>query len=79
MVTIEAFTFVAYDGKVQLKAIAGRPRDYCEPEGILPEEPCGYRSRRLTIDVMFMVRRLQELPRQDTPQHMCFIDLTKAL
>lgn len=59
--------------------MAGRSRDYCEPEGILPEEPCGYRSWRSTADVMFVVRRLQELPMQDTPPHMFFIDLTKAL
>ena len=28
--------------------------------------------------MMFVVRRLQELARKDTPLYLCFIDLTKA-
>ena len=31
-----------------------------------------------TVDMMFVVRRLQELARKDTSLYMCFIDLTKA-
>ena len=36
-------------------------------------------TQRSTVDVMLVVRRLQELARKkDTPLYMCFIDLTKA-
>lgn len=47
-------------------------------EGILSEEQCGFRLRRSTIDMMFVVRRLQEPVWKDTPLYMYFIDLTKA-
>ena len=68
-----------YAGKVLLKVIAGRLSDDCEREGILPEEQCGFRRHRSAVDMMFVVRRLQELARKkDTPLFMCFIDLTKA-
>ena len=71
---------MGHAGKVLLKVIAGRLSDYCEREGILPEEQCGFRPHhRSTVDMMFVVRRLQELARKkDTPPFMCFIDLTKA-
>ena len=71
-------SLVAHAGKVVLKVIAGRVSDYCERENILPEEQCGFRPRRSTVDMMFVVRRLQELARKDTPVYLCFIDLTKA-
>ena len=72
-------SLVAHAGKVLLKVIAGRLSDYCERENILPEEQCGFRPQRSTVDLMFVDRRLQELARkQDTPLYMCFIDLTKA-
>ena len=45
----------------------------------MPEEQCGFRPQRSTVDTMFVVRRLQELARKkDTPLYLCFIDLTKA-
>ena len=72
-------SLVAHAGKVLLKVIAGRLSDYCERENILPEEQCEFRPQRLTVDMMFVVRRLQELARkEDTPLYLCFIDLTKA-
>ena len=72
-------SLVAHAGKVLLKVIAGRLGDCCERENILPEEQCGFRSQRSTVDMMFVVRRLQELTRKkDTPLYMCFIDLTEA-
>ena len=64
--------------KVLLKVIVDRLREYCEREGVLPEEQCGFRPYRSTVDMMFVVRCLQELPRKDTPLFICFIDLTKA-
>ena len=48
-------------------------------EDILPEEQCGFRPQRSTVDMMFVVRRLQELAwKKDTPLHLCFADLAKA-
>ena len=54
-------SLVAHAGKVLLKTVANRLRDFCEEAGILPEEQCGFRPQRSTIDMMFVVRRLQEL------------------
>ena len=69
---------VAHAGKALLKFIAGRLSDYCERENILPDEQCGFRPQRSTVDMMFVVRRLQELARKDNPLYLSFIDLTKA-
>ena len=47
--------------------------------GILPEEQSGFRPNRSTTDMMFVIRRLQELARKKRiPLYVCFIDLTKA-
>ena len=47
--------------------------------GILPEEQGGFRPKRSTTDMMFVIRRLQELARKKRiPLYACFIDLTKA-
>ena len=59
--------------------ITGRLSDYCERKNILSEEQCGFRPQRSTVDMMFVVRRLQELARKkDTPLYLFFIDLTTA-
>ena len=51
--------------------VASRLSNYCEAEGILPEEQSGFRP--------VVVRRLQELGRaRRIPLYMCFIDLQKA-
>ena len=72
-------SLAAHAGKVFLKVIAGRLSDDCERENILPEEQCGFRPQRSTVDTMFVVRRLQELAwKKDTPWYLSFIDLTKA-
>ena len=70
---------VAHAGKILLKIIARRLSEYCERVGILPEQQSGFRSSRSTTDMMFVIRRLQELARKKRiPLHVCFIDLTKA-
>ena len=72
-------SLVAHAGKVLLKVIAGRRSDYCERKNIRPEEQCGFRPQRSTVDMILVVRRLQDLARKkDTPLYLCFIDLTKA-
>ena len=72
-------SLVSHAGKVLLKIVANRLSDYCEAHGILPEEQCGFRPDRSTIDMLFVVRRLQELGRRrKIPLYMCFVDLQKA-
>ena len=60
--------------------VASRLSNYCEAEGILPEEQCGFRPTRSTVDMLFVVHRLQELGRaRRIALCMCFIDhLQKA-
>ena len=72
-------SLVSYAGKVLLKIVANRLSDFCEAQQILPEEQCGFRPARSTIDMLFVVRRLQELGRQrKIPLYTCFVDLQKA-
>ena len=70
---------MAHAGKVLLKIVANRLGDFCVEAGILPEEQCGFRPQRSTTDMMFVVRRLQELRRtSNISLEICFIDLAKA-
>ena len=72
-------SLVAHAGKALLKIVATRFSDYCEWKQILPEAQCGFRTGRSTIDMMYVVRRLQELAREKgVPLYTCFIDLQKA-
>ena len=72
-------SLVAHAGKILLKTIAHRLNEYCGRLGILPEEQSGFRPNRCTIDMMFVIRRLQELARKKrTSLYVCFINLTKA-
>ena len=72
-------SLVAHAGKVLLKIVANRLGDFCEEAGILPEEQCGFRPQRLATDMMFVVRRLQELGRtSNTSLEIYFVDLAKA-
>ena len=52
---------VAHAGKVPIKIVAKRLGAYCKVKGLLPEEQCEFRPCRLTLDMMFAVRKLQEL------------------
>ena len=70
---------ISHAGKVLLKIVANRLSDYCEAHGILPDEQCGFRPERSTVDMLFVVRQLQELARRRRiPLYMCFVDLQKA-
>ena len=70
---------MAHAGKILLKIIACRLSDCHERLGILPEEQSGFRPNRSTTDIMFVIRRLQELARKKRiPLYVYFIDLTKA-
>ena len=56
-----SISLVVHAGKNLLKIIARRLSEYCERVGILPGEQGGFRPNRPTTDMMFVVRRLQEL------------------
>ena len=72
-------SLVAHAGKVLLKIVATRLSAYYEARNLLPEEQCGFRPHRSTTDMMFAVRRLQELRRKVcVPLFLCFVDLQKA-
>ena len=72
-------SLVSHAGKVLLKVVARRLSAYCEAKGLLPEEQCGFRPNRSITDMMFVVRRLQEIGRKaGVSLFMCFIDLQKA-
>ena len=72
-------SLVAPAGKILLKIIARRLSEYCERAGILLEAQSGFRPNRSTTDMMFVIRRLQELALEKRiPLYVCFIDLTKA-
>ena len=72
-------SLVAHASKILLKIIARRLSEYCERMGILPEEQSGFRPNRSATDMMFVIRRVQELARKKIiPLYVCFIDLTKA-
>ena len=72
-------SLVGHAGKILLKTIVRCLSEYCERVGILPEEQSGFRPNRSTTDMMFVIRRLQELGRKKRiPLYVCFIDLAKA-
>ncbi|CAB1119488.1 unnamed protein product [Ectocarpus sp. CCAP 1310/34] len=72
-------SLLSHLGKVPIKIITNRLSAFCETNYILPEEQCGFRPGRSTIDMLFVVRRLQELGRgRKIPLYMCFVDLKKA-
>ena len=72
-------SLIAHAGKILLKIIARHLSEYCERVGILPEEQSGFRPNLSTTDMMFVVRRLQELARKKRiPLYVCFIDPTRA-
>ena len=56
-----SISLVAHAGKILLKIIARRLSEYCERVEILPDEQSGFRSNRSTTDMMFVIRRLQEV------------------
>ena len=52
-------SLVAHTGKVLFKVTTGRFSDYCEREGILPEKQCELSPHRSTVDMIFVMRRVQ--------------------
>ena len=72
-------SLVSHAGKVLLKLVARGLSACCEVKTLLPEEQYGFRPDRSTTDMMFVVRRLQEIGRKaGVSVFMCFIGLQKA-
>ena len=72
-------SLVAHAGKILLKIVASRLGDFCEEAGILLEQQCSFRPQRLTTDMMFVARRLQELGQtSNTSLELCFVGLAKT-
>ena len=77
--TYRGISLLSDVGKVLIKIVANRLSDYCEAHGILPDEQCGFQPERSTVDMLLVVRRLQELARRRRiPLYMCYVDLQKA-
>ena len=69
-------SLVSHAGKVLLYVVTSRLSDYCEAEGLPPEKQSGFQLDRLTTDMMFEVRRLQEIGwKAGVSLFMCFNDL----
>ena len=72
-------SFVPHAGKVLLKVVARKLSAYCEAKELLPEEQCGFQPDRSTTDMMFVVRRLQEIGRKvGVSLSIRFVDLQKV-
>lgn len=63
-------------GKLPLKVVANRLSDCFQAPDILPDEQCGFRPDRSTVDMLFVARRLQELGRR-RKIYLCFVDIKK--
>ena len=72
-------SLAAHAGKIMLKILGRCLSEYCERVGIRPEEQSGFRPNHSTTDMIFVIRRLQELARKkQILLYVCFIDFTKA-
>lgn len=71
-------SLVAHAGKVLLNNISRRLSDNFEMKEVLLDKQCGFLQRSSTVDMLFVVRRLQGLgQRQGIPLYTCFINLIK--
>ena len=72
-------SLVGHTDKILLEIIARHFSEYCERVRILPEEQSGFLPNRSTTDMIFVIRRLQELARKkQIPLYVCFIDFTSV-
>ncbi|CAB1102236.1 unnamed protein product [Ectocarpus sp. CCAP 1310/34] len=75
----KGISLLSHVGKVPIKITTNRLSTFCEANNILSEKQCGFRPGRSTVDMLFVVRRLQALGlRKKIPLYMFFVDLKKA-
>ena len=66
-------------GKILAKIILNRLNAHLDQAGLIPENQCGFRKDRGTIDMIFTARQLQEkCQEQNVDLYMTFVDLTKV-
>ena len=66
-------------GKILARVLLNRLNEHLEQSGLLPENQCGFRKDRGTIDMVFTARQLQEkCQEQNMDLYMTFVDLTKV-
>ena len=66
-------------GKILLKIIARRLSEYCERVGIQPQQQSGFRPNHSTIDMMFVIRRLQGQPKDSQAKSTVPIEKLETL
>ena len=64
-------SLVSHAGKVLLEVVAIRLSAYCEAKELSPEEQCGFRPDRSITDMMFVMRRLQDIGRKQEYLSSC--------
>nr|VZI05408.1 unnamed protein product [Spirometra erinaceieuropaei] len=65
-------------GKIFVRILLNRLNNHLE-KGLLPESQCGFRRHRVTTDMIFAARQLQEKCQEmRTNLNSTFVDLTKA-
>nr|VZI43233.1 unnamed protein product [Spirometra erinaceieuropaei] len=65
-------------GKIFARILLNRLNNHLE-QGLLPESQCGFRRHRVTMDMIFAARQLQEKCQEmRTHLYSTFVDLTKA-
>ena len=64
---------VAHASKILVKIIARRLSVYCKSAEGLPEEQSGFQPNHSTIDMVFMIRPLQELVRKKRNYVVCML------
>ena len=62
--TVASRSCLTHAVKFILQVVARRLSAYCEAKVMLPEEQCGFRPNLSTTDMMFVVRRLEEIGRK---------------
>ena len=66
--------------KILAKILLNHLNVHLDQKGLIPENQCGFRKDRGTIDMIFTARQLQEkCQEQNVDLFMTFADLTKAI
>ena len=73
------FSLLSIAGKILAKILLNRLNAHLDLAGLILESQCGFRKDRVTIDMIFTARQLQEkCQEQNVDLYMTFVDLTKA-
>ena len=56
----QSISLLSFAGKILARILLNRLNEHLEQSGLLPENQCGFRKNRGTIDMIFTARQLQE-------------------